>query len=105
MTGGDERLRQAGEELLLLSAYLLSSARGLLTEPPAYGPLRCLDAARRTLTLARQLAACDNGLNGLPLELDAFMSDAMEERDLETLLDNACCHLAELLRAKETDRD
>ena len=101
MTHGESELRQTGEELLLLAAFLLSSGRGLMEEPAAYGPMRCLDAARRVLALAAGLGVADEGLDGLRTELEDFMCGAMGERDLGAFLDDLCSRLAGLLREGE----
>ena len=93
-TGADEP-PEATEELLLLAAYLLSSSRGLLEEPAGYGPLRCLDAARRVLALRASLGGEEGAdLAAVRERLDGVMCGAMADRDLSTLLDEACDRLA-----------
>ncbi|GAB3441485.1 hypothetical protein GCM10027570_07720 [Streptomonospora sediminis] len=88
---------RAGEELLLLAAYLLSSSRGLLEEPPEYGTLRCLDASRRVLALAARLGADPAGLDEVRAQLEEFMAGPMADRDVETFLDRLCAQLATVL--------
>ncbi|XVQ14262.1 DUF6092 family protein [Spirillospora sp. CA-255316] len=90
-----------GEELLLLAAYLLSCGRGLLEEPPQYGPLRCLDATRRTLALAVRAGADHEGIAGLRTRLEEVMCGAMTERNLQELLDRLCEDLAVLLHESD----
>ncbi|WP_240974255.1 DUF6092 family protein [Nonomuraea composti] len=93
--------REIGEELLLIAAYLLSSGRGLLDEPAAYGPLRCLDAARRVLTLAIRAGAGNEDVAALRAELDDVMCGAMTERDLDHFLDHLCERLGALLHESD----
>lgn len=92
-TGADQC--RIDEELLLLAAYLISSGRGLLEEPRDYGPLRCLDAARRILRLrARAGGAQSPELTSLKERMDEVMCGAMVDRDLAALLDELCDRLA-----------
>ncbi|MEM0241046.1 MAG: DUF6092 family protein [Thermosphaera sp.] len=51
-------------------AYLISSARGLLVEPQAYGPFRCLDAVSRFINLLSDLGVRDPYLDELKNEVD-----------------------------------
>jgi hypothetical protein len=90
-----------GEELLLLTAYLLSSGRGLLEEPQKYGPLRCLDAARRVLALAVQAGVVHEGVTAVRARLDDVMCGAMTERKLDVLLDRLCEELGALLHESD----
>ncbi|MBQ1082307.1 MULTISPECIES: DUF6092 family protein [unclassified Nocardiopsis] len=89
---------RVGEELVLLAAYLLSSGRGLLEEPAAYGPLRCLDAARRVLSLRSRIGVADSPeLTDLRARMDDVMCGAMADRELDVLLDELCDRLAAAL--------
>ncbi|MBE2999812.1 hypothetical protein IDM40_14010 [Nocardiopsis sp. HNM0947] len=102
MSAGTAEAPHTGEELLLLAAYLLSSGRGLLEEPREYGPLRCLDAARRVLALRSDLGHGDHpGLDGLRTRMEDVMCGAMADRELDVLLDDLCDRLAAVL--EETD--
>lgn len=92
-TGADQR--RLDEELLLLAAYLLSSGRGLLEEPHDYGPLRCLDAARRVLALRAGAGGAESPeLTSLKERMDEVMCGAMVDRELDVLLDELCDRLA-----------
>ena len=94
MNTGTDRCR-IDEELLLLAAYLLSSGRGLLEEPQGYGPLRCLDAARRVLRLRAEAGGVQHPeLTSLKERMDEVMCGAMVERELDVLLDELCDRLA-----------
>ena len=97
MSPGEDDPRRVGEDLLLMAAYLLSSGRGLLEEPPHYAPLRCIDAARRILPLAARLGADSPGVQGLRAELDDVICGAMTDRDLAALLDHLCQRAASVL--------
>ncbi|SFD40938.1 DUF6092 family protein [Streptomyces aidingensis] len=80
----------AAEGLTLLAAFLLSSARGLLNEPPGYGVARCADGARRTLEL---LDLCGGGpdprLVRVRERLEETMCGPMSAADFPALLDRA----------------
>lgn len=97
MSAGEPDIRQAGEELLLLAAYLLSSGRGLLDEPRQYGTFRCLDAARRVLALAAGTGPHHPELDALRGRMDDVMCGAMGDHELDTLLDQLCDRLASVL--------
>lgn len=102
MSAGEVEDRSIDEELLLLAAYLLSSGRGLLGEPRDYGPLRCLDAARRVLTLRSETGPPDHpALAALRSRMEDVMCGAMGERELDVLLDDLCDRLAAVV--EETD--
>lgn len=98
MSAGGTDDHRTDEELLLLAAYLLSSGRGLLQEPRDYGPLRCLDAARRVLGLRSRLGAPDSPeLVSLRSRMDGVMCGAMGDHELDVLLDELCDRLAAAL--------
>ncbi|MFD0690673.1 DUF6092 family protein [Actinomadura fibrosa] len=101
MSPGSPPPVRVGEELLLLAAYLLSSGRGLVEEPPQYGPLRCLDAARRLLELAARTGVDHAGIASVRARLDDVMRGAMAERDMGALLDGACLELALVLAGSD----
>ncbi|OON72073.1 DUF6092 family protein [Streptomyces tsukubensis] len=88
---------ELAEQIALLAAFLLSSGRGLLEEPTAYGPARCADGARRTLELLERYGPCDARLVALRTRLEEAMSGPMGEVDLVALLDDACDRMAEVL--------
>ncbi|MFC5181347.1 DUF6092 family protein [Actinomadura harenae] len=95
MSAGTDR--EIGEELLLLTAYLLSSGRGLFDEPRAYGPLRCADAARRALALAEQSGIDNEEVHAIRTRLDDVVQGAMGETQLDDLLDHLCERMATVL--------
>ncbi|MFW5417662.1 hypothetical protein J0910_13705 [Nocardiopsis sp. CNT-189] len=89
------------EELVLLATHLLNCARGLFNEPQAYGPIRCLDAARRTFVIAEKAGLRDERLADIRARLDDFMCGPMEYHDLAAFLDELCATL--LTALKESD--
>ncbi|CAM2744684.1 hypothetical protein G3260_006369 [Streptomyces albus] len=101
MSSGETTTRPVAEELVLLAAYLLSCGRGLLEEPQAYGPLRCLDAGRRVLTLVEQAGLHDERLSAVRARLDDCMCGPMEYRDLPGFLDEVCGSLITALKDSE----
>ncbi|MCX4662198.1 DUF6092 family protein [Streptomyces uncialis] len=104
MSSGETALRPIDEELLLLTAYLLSSGRGLLEEPQQYGPFRCIDAARRVLVLLRDRGVTNSELQELHGRLEDFMCGPMAPRDLTAFLDEVCGKLTLLLRDSDLIR-
>lgn len=101
MNPGEAVSRQITEELVLLAAYLLSSGRGLLEEPQLYGPLRCIDAARRVLAVVEASGGGDERLTALHTELQECMCGPMTEKNLAAFLDGLIGRLARLLRESD----
>ncbi|WP_026411672.1 DUF6092 family protein [Actinomadura oligospora] len=93
--------RELGEELLLLAAYLLSSGRGLFDEPPAYGPLRCADAARRVLGLVERAGIEHPEIHALRAELDELFFGPMGDGNIRELLDLLCERTGALLHESD----
>ncbi|MEU3712773.1 DUF6092 family protein [Streptomyces catenulae] len=80
-----------GEELALLAAYLLSSARRLLQEPPSYALYRLMDGARRVLALYADGGGDRPELVAVHAGLDDLLHQAPNEnRDYAALLDGMC---------------
>jgi hypothetical protein len=84
-----------GEDIALLTAYLLSSARGLLDEPSDYGILRLLEGARRTLELLESTGVRDAQFVEVRNRLDDIMYGPMVDMDFERLLDELCGRMAD----------
>ncbi|MET9297237.1 DUF6092 family protein [Streptomyces sp. NPDC003077] len=99
-TSADTDHRRLHEDLTSLAAYLLSVGRGLLEEPDDYPPLRCVDAARRTLAVLETHTTADPRL----VELRAKLEDAVTappEADpppMEGLLDDLCMTMARIIK-------
>ncbi|WP_399094265.1 DUF6092 family protein [Streptomyces sp. BBFR2] len=97
----DDQDRQARqqEELALLAAYFLSSARRLLQEPSAYALYRLMDGARRVLALHEDGGGACSDLVPVRAALDDLMHQAPNEnRDYAALLDGMCRQMATALR-------
>ncbi|MFJ9419972.1 DUF6092 family protein [Streptomyces sp. NPDC101227] len=95
----DDHSHQAQEELALLAAYFLSSARRLLQEPPYYALYRLMDGARRVLALYTDEGGNSPELASVRASLDDLMHQApTEERDYAALLDDMCRQTATALQ-------
>ncbi|CAL9329165.1 hypothetical protein SUDANB58_00033 [Streptomyces sp. enrichment culture] len=94
MTDGRQPPARLAEETVLLAAFLLSSGRGLLEEPPGYGPARCMDGARRALAALEESGVHDPRLVSVRTRLEEFMCGPMVDTDLTELLDDLCRQLA-----------
>ncbi|WP_240979722.1 DUF6092 family protein [Streptomyces sp. HNM0574] len=93
MTSGPNRPEanpELAREALLLAAFLLSSGRGLLDEPPAYGPARCADGARRALELLALCGPPDPRLTHVRERLEDALCGPMADVDLPELLRSTC---------------
>ncbi|MFB1046847.1 DUF6092 family protein [Streptomyces chrestomyceticus] len=89
------------EDLALLAAYLLSTGRGLVEEPDDYPPMRCIDAARRTLRLLEAHTTAEPRLVSLRARLDDIIT-APQQADAEPavgLLDDLCQEMAQIIKA------
>ncbi len=97
-TSPDRVPESLAEHITLLAAFLLSSGRGLLEEPVAYGPARCADGARRALEILEEHGLCDARLVAIRTRLEEAMSGPMGDVDLAALLDDSCQRMAEVLK-------
>ncbi|WP_030675919.1 DUF6092 family protein [Streptomyces rimosus] len=88
------------EDLVLLAAYLLTTGRGLVEEPPDYPPMRCVDAARRTLELLEFHTTADPRLVEVRSRLDEFMISPQEAEPppMDDLLDDLCLTMAGIIK-------
>ncbi|MFG7940622.1 MULTISPECIES: DUF6092 family protein [Streptomyces] len=91
------------EDLVLLTAYLLSTGHGLLHEPAAYAPARAVDAARRTLGLLAEHDGPDRRLDEVRARIDEFFTDPHDGEPLAELLDELCVRMAEVVDAFQED--
>ncbi|MFK4070158.1 DUF6092 family protein [Streptomyces sp. NPDC029674] len=82
------------EELVLLAANLLSSARGLLDEPKDYGPMRCLGAASRVLELLEQEEASEPRLVAVRTRIDDVLTGPQNHDHTADFLDGLCEQVA-----------
>lgn len=89
----------ARREMYLLACYLVSSARGLVDEPKAYGPLRLVDAASRLIGLLERMGLAGDGLRQAGGSLDALRHEgATDEAALIAGLDAVIGRLTAGLR-------
>ncbi|MEV7194541.1 DUF6092 family protein [Streptomyces sp. NPDC093510] len=82
------------EDLVLLAANLLSSARGLLDEPKDYGPMRCLGAACRVFELLEQEEASDPRLVAVRTRIEDVLTGPQNHDHTADFLDNLCEQVA-----------
>ncbi|MGV9882167.1 DUF6092 family protein [Streptomyces sp. NPDC003006] len=99
-TSADTDQLKLHEDLASLAAYLLSVGRGLLEEPDDYPPMRCVDAARRTLGVLEAHTAADPRLVDLRSKLEEIVT-APPEPDpppMTELLDDLCMTMARVIK-------
>ncbi|WP_238413131.1 DUF6092 family protein [Saccharothrix deserti] len=102
--GNDSTHVPLEEGIFLLACYLLSSARGLLDEPPEYSPSRCMDGARRALQLLEEHWAEDPRLSAVRAQVEELLYAPMNPSDpveLASTLDALCGDLAEVCSAPD----
>jgi hypothetical protein len=62
-----------------LAGFMVTSARGLLDEPAAYGPFRLLDATRRLVAVLESEGLSNEALDGLRERITEAVDGAMDE--------------------------
>lgn len=62
-----------------LAGYMVTSARGLLDEPAAYGPFRLIDTTRRLVAVLESEGLSNEALDGLRERIDEAENKAMDE--------------------------
>lgn len=67
------------QDLLLLVAFMLSSAQGLYDEPVEYGTFRLIDSARRLLIIMEDYDLSDHLLSEIKMCVDEVCEDAMDD--------------------------
>jgi hypothetical protein len=90
------------EEIALLAAYLLSSARRLLEEPPNYAIYRLIDGARRALQLLETCGEPNPPLASVRACLDNVFHGPQTERDFAVMLDDLCQQMVNGLKYSDT---
>ena len=89
-------------EFLKLAAFLLSAARLLRHEPPAYGPYRLLDGACRSLELAERIGLGDDDLRSLAGVLEAARAGALaDDEEMDRQLDRALAAVRASLKRED----
>jgi hypothetical protein len=89
------------EEIVLLAAYLLSSGRAVMDEPPGYGSFRLVDGARRALTLLEAGGLTNPYFSAVRERLDDLVSGKIGDVDATALLDDLCQQMAHGLKSTE----
>jgi hypothetical protein len=81
-------------DLFLLLGYLLTSAHGLFSEPPGYGPFRLMDAASRLVAILRAHGMDDPFLAQLAQDLEAECFGSSDDQHLQQALNEFCLRYA-----------
>ncbi|MCS0637541.1 DUF6092 family protein [Streptomyces sp. LP05-1] len=82
------------QQLIHLTAYLLSAGHGLIGEPREYAPMRCADGARRTLRILESVGPVDPRLIAMRERLDRLLFTPDHEGHWAETLDELCEQLA-----------
>jgi len=83
------------EELFNLTAYMITSARGLYDEPADYGIFRLLDSSGRLLAIMESMGWMDPFLTGLRQAIDEEREGNMDEERQQDRLDQLIMRLAD----------
>ena len=81
-------------ELFHLVAYMVTSARGLLDEPPDYGTFRLIDSSGRLLAIMESNEMLDPFLTELKTIIDEEREGSMDEEGQRERLDKAVLKIA-----------
>jgi hypothetical protein len=85
----DDRSKDLTEELRELAAYFATSARGLLDEPPSYGPFRMIDGISRLVVVLEKYGLSDQTLSDARAQIDRGKTSVMTSPDdFRKLLDS-----------------
>jgi hypothetical protein len=98
-----EEKRTTGDDYLLeLVAFLATSARGCIDEPPVYGPFRLIDALSRLIDLPKY-ATClkdDDFLQKIKAEIDEKKFSVTSDTDeFQKMLDSVVLQVTRHLMA------
>lgn len=98
-----EEKRITGDDYLLeLVAFLATSARGCIDEPPLYGPFRLIDALSRLIELPKY-ATClkdDDFLRKIKAEIEEKKFSVMSDtEEFQNMLDSIVRQVTKQLRA------
>ncbi|MEV4255265.1 DUF6092 family protein [Spirillospora sp. NPDC049652] len=86
-------------ELVQLAAHLLHSGRDLLLAAEPDGPLRLMDAARRTLALLESQGTADPHYSAVRARIEEARRSG-EDIDVPAFLDTLCLQMARGLKAE-----
>lgn len=82
-----------------LLAFLITSARGCVDEPPLYGPLRLIDAAARLIKIMEKEGKATNELLKLQELIEKKMYLVMyDESEFISFLEDLSKRLAEIIK-------
>ena len=98
-----EEKRITGDDYLLeLAAFLATSARGCIDEPPIYGPFRLIDGLSRLIDLPKY-ATClkdDDFLRKIKADIEEKKFSVMSDtEEFQSMLDSVVRQLTKQLRA------
>lgn len=91
------RIDELKEELFNLTAYMITSARGLYDEPADYGTFRLLDSAGRLLAIMESQGLSDPFLTDLKGAVDEEHEGNMDPDRQSDRLDQLVLKLADEL--------
>jgi hypothetical protein len=99
-----EEKRITGDDYLLeLAAFLATSARGCIDEPPAYGPFRLIDALSRLIELPKY-ATClkdDDFLRKIKAEIEERKFSVMfDTEEFQNMLDSIVVQVTKELKRR-----
>ena len=92
------------EELFNLTAYMITSARGLYDEPADYGIFRLLDSSGRLLAIMESLGFMDAFLTSLKQAVDEEREGSMDGERQGERLDQLVMGLAEEMQKRLSSR-
>jgi len=87
------------DEHFKLLAFLITSARGCVDEPPLYGPLRLVDAAARLIEIMKKEGKTTNEILKLQKLIEEKKNLVMyDEEEFTTFLDELLRELAKIIK-------
>ncbi len=92
------------DEHFKLLAFLITSARGCVDEPPLYGPLRLIDAAERLISLMEKRGIINKDL----LEIKAMIGEKKglvmyDEKEFIKFLDELVLRIAKIIKESKEE--
>lgn len=90
------------KEFFELLCFILSSARGLMEEPQAYGPFRLVDTASRLISVLEKYGIADEFLMNEKSKIEEGKYSVMESEDkFKEFLDDLMMDFAKELRIRD----
>lgn len=79
----DDQCRELlAKRFMELAGFMVTSARGLLDEPPGYGPFRLIDSARRMIMVLESEGLSSDELDRLKERINEGESKGLEDADV-----------------------